>query len=78
MDGNVLAHISPDKVAAVRAEGGLPEEGGHELVRVDLVHLPLHRAPPLPRHETPLLKQFKMDVRVKKLAAQFFSNFVKS
>ena len=55
---NAVPHISPDKVSAVRAEGGLPEEGGHELVRVDLVHLPLHRAPPLPRHETPLLKQF--------------------
>ena len=66
MDGNVLPRISPDEVAAVRAECGLPEEGGHELVRVDLVHLPLHRAPPLPRHETPLLKQFKMDVQVKK------------
>jgi hypothetical protein len=31
----------------VRAERWLSEKGGHELVRVDLVHLPLHGASPL-------------------------------
>ena len=48
--------LSPDEIPAVRAEGGLPQEGGHELVRVDLVDLALHGAPPLPRHEAAVLK----------------------
>ena len=51
-----LLLFSPDEVAAVRAERGLPQEGGHELVRVDLVDLSLHGAPPLSRHEAALLK----------------------
>ena len=49
--------ILPDEIPAVRAERGLPQEGGHELVRVDLVDLALHRAPPLPRHEAALLEK---------------------
>lgn len=31
----------------MRAKGGLPEECGHELVRVDLVDLALHGTSPL-------------------------------
>ena len=36
---------SPDEVSTVRAEGGLTEEGGHELVVVDLVDFPPHGPP---------------------------------
>jgi hypothetical protein len=42
-------HIaSPDELLADGAEGGLAEEGGHELVSVDLVDAPADRALPLP------------------------------
>ena len=40
--------LSPDELPAVEAEGGLAEEGGHELVSVDLVDAPPDRALPLP------------------------------
>ena len=46
---------APDEVPAVRAEGGLPQEGGHELVRVHLVHPPLHGPPALLPGEAALL-----------------------
>lgn len=40
---------SPDELFAVKAEGWLAEEGGHELVTVDLVDPPSHSPLPLPR-----------------------------
>lgn len=41
--------FSPDELFAVKTEGGLTEEGGHELVPVDLVDPPSHGPVPLPR-----------------------------
>lgn len=41
--------LSPDELFAVKAEGGLAEESGHELVSVDLVDPPSHGPLPLPR-----------------------------
>lgn len=41
--------LSPDELFAVETEGGLAEEGGHELVPVDLVDLPSHGSLSLPR-----------------------------
>lgn len=40
---------SPDELSAVKAEGGLTEESGHELVAVDLVYPPSHGSVALPR-----------------------------
>uniref|UniRef100_A0A6B0UWD9 Putative secreted protein n=1 Tax=Ixodes ricinus TaxID=34613 RepID=A0A6B0UWD9_IXORI len=37
---------APDEPPAVGAEGGLPQEGGHELVAVDLVHPAAHGSVP--------------------------------
>lgn len=39
----LLAPDAPDELATVRAEGGLLQDGGHELVPVDLVHAATHR-----------------------------------
>ena len=41
--------FSPDELFAVKTEGGLAEESGHELVSVDLVNPPSHGAVSLPR-----------------------------
>lgn len=41
--------LSPDELFAVKTEGGLTEESGHELVPVDLVDSPLDSPLPLPR-----------------------------
>lgn len=46
---------SPDELPAVAAEGGLAQEGGHELVSVDLVHAAAH-GPPAAREAGPLLE----------------------
>lgn len=37
---------APDEPPAVGAEGGLPQEGGHELVAIDLVHPAAHSTVP--------------------------------
>lgn len=41
--------FSPDELFAVKTEGGLTEESGHELVPVDLVDPPSQGPLPLPR-----------------------------
>lgn len=38
----------PYEVGAVSTEGGLAQDGGHELVPVALVDAPAHGPPPLP------------------------------
>lgn len=41
--------FSPDELFAVEAEGGLTQEGGHELMAVDLVDLASYSTLPLSR-----------------------------
>lgn len=41
--------FSPYELFAVKTEGGLAKESGHELMSVDLVDSPSHRSLPLPR-----------------------------
>lgn len=51
----LLVVTVPYELPAVAAEGGLAQEGGHELVPVDLVHAPPHGAAP-PREPRALLE----------------------
>lgn len=46
--GEWRRRASPDELLAVETEGGLPQEGGHELVSVDLVDPPPQGAVALP------------------------------